>query len=127
MTGKLQSQWKEHPRTLNESARRFFEIQLPAACQHGCDLPSDIVVVFNITGPSGGSWVLEVAKRVRVRCGTHAWPDCRLEMPHQVLAAIVEGSLTGMDAYLAGLLVVQGDVGLGLLLEEAWTLEKNKK
>ena len=105
-----------------DSIRRFFDHRLAAVCGELSDLPSDISVAFEFTGPEAGSWVLEITDRARVRKGVHAWPDCRVRVASIVFEQMIKGTLTATEAFLAGSLVVQGDVGLGLMLEAAWNV-----
>lgn len=106
-----------------DTIRRFFDHRLGAVCGQLSDLPADVSVAFEITGPEAGSWVLEHTDRVRVRRGTHAWPDCRILVASVVFERMIQGALTATQAFLDGSLVVQGDVGLGLMLEAAWNME----
>ena len=116
----LQSHWSEPCLSRQQLIQRFFEHRLPSLCRTLATLPSEISIEFDITGPEPSRWVLEVSEVIRVRRGTHAWPDCRIQLSSVVFEELVDGHYTGREAFLSGALVVQGDVGLGLLLEAAW-------
>ena len=127
MNRNLQRQWSEQCRTRHGSVQLFFEQRLPELCRDIEALPTDITIVFAITGPEAGCWVLEVGRDVRVRRGTHAWPDCRIQLSSIVFRELIAGQYSGREAFLSGALVVQGDVGLGLMLEAAWHQESLSK
>ena len=82
-------------------------------------LPDEVQIAFVVSGPKGGAWVLNLCERVEVRPGTTAWPDCRLECDDVTFLKIVGGELSSRDAFLKGVVRIQGDVGLLLALEEA--------
>ena len=101
------------------SARKFFEttaVDGLEATRSG--LPDDVVVVFHIEGPGGGSW------QVRARDGlTEVGPvqpgpqDCRVTCTEDDFLGIVDGSVDPTEAFLDGRLSVAGDIGLALRLQ----------
>ena len=85
----------------------------------GVTLPEDVVVVFHIDGPEGGSWQVErdeSGSRVAPAC--EGPKDCEIRCSTDTFMRIVRGSLGSNRAFLSGRLEISGDVGLALALEQ---------
>lgn len=71
-----------------------------------------------------GSWTILVAGgRVTVRRGRHADPTTTVRGSTDVLARIVEGEVSGVEAFLDGRITVRGDLAFSLQLDGLIDLE----
>lgn len=101
------------------TARQYFEQTVRDAVSRSARaLPDDVVVVFHIEGPGGGSWQVEGREGDTVITGVSKGPkDCEVRCSEEDFLRIVTGQLSARRAYLAGRLQVLGDVGLALRLQ----------
>jgi pimeloyl-ACP methyl ester carboxylesterase len=77
------------------------------------------IVVF--TAPPVGSWTLHLDEgRVRLARGTAAKPDATVKASAETLAAVLEGRLSGVEAFLDHGLVVRGNLALALQIDGAF-------
>ena len=99
--------------------REFFEAFVPVEMAPGVEpLPDDVVVVFHIDGPEGGSWQVESDEEgSRVGPAREGPKDCEIRCSTDTFMRIVRGSLGSNRAFLSGRLEISGDVGLALALE----------
>lgn len=92
-----------------------------ASEQVGETLPEDASVAFVLDGAGGGQWTLRrdgVAVNLVSRADTDV--DCRLVCSLADFRRVIDGELDARDAFLAGRLRLEGDVGLMLNLQEAF-------
>ena len=74
-------------------------------------------VLFNLTGPKGGQWVVTIQNQLcRVENGTIPNPKLTLTADAQDCLDIFSGKLDGMKAFMQGKLKVTGDFGLAMKL-----------
>lgn len=74
---------------------------------------------FNITGPTGGSWYLDLTSDPPyVRTGIFNAPHCIVTITDSDLVEVVTGKLDGIKAFMIGKLQVQGDLGLAMRLPD---------
>lgn len=100
--------------------RVFFEEHAPAklAGRIVAALPSDVVMIFHIQGPGGGTWqVLRGEEDVQIGPASDGPKDCQVWCSADDFMGIVSGTLSGRNAFLSGRLRVVGDVGLALRLQ----------
>ena len=103
--------------------RTFFEEQLPQ--RHGAAidgvLPGDVVVIFHIQGPGGGSWQVDTRTGVFRSGPIKEGPrDCEIWCSVEDFMGILRGNVNARRAFLTGRLRVLGDVGLALRLQGAF-------
>lgn len=100
--------------------REFFEAFMPESLGAGGEtLPEDVVVVFHIDGPEGGSWQVERDEDgSRVAPAKEGPKDCEIRCSADTFMRIIRGSLGSNRAFLSGRLEISGDVGLALALEQ---------
>jgi len=76
-------------------------------------------VVF--ASPPAGSWTLHLNEgRVRLSRGAVAKPRATVTADPAILAAVLEGRLSGVEAFLSHGLVVRGDLALALQMDGAF-------
>jgi ubiquinone biosynthesis protein UbiJ len=104
--------------SLPSDARAVFEELLPARlAAAGRVLPDGVGVHFHVEG--GGDWLVRGAGgRVLVGAPLNRPSDCRVSCSAGLLLDLVAGVLDPRQAFRAGRLRVQGDVGLALRLAE---------
>lgn len=100
-----------------EDPQSFFEQRAPRSSERiRSGLPEDVVIVFHIDGPGGGSW--QVSRRDEMVIGPvlPGPKDCVVRCSSADFMAILHNKLKPMDAFGDGRLVVSGDIGLVLKL-----------
>ena len=77
---------------------------------------------FNLTGDTGGSWVIEIRPdKKEVRVGVEEGCQCAITMTDKDFMAMVSGGLNPQMAFMTGKLRVKGDMGLALKLQTILT------
>ena len=98
----------------------FFETKMPNIIRSvSHSLPDSVVFAFFVEGKSGGAWQVN-------RSGGSIWvgpitdepKDCELRCSPEVFLAIVSGTLNPRRAFLDGRLLLLGDIGLALCLQD---------
>jgi NAD(P)-dependent dehydrogenase (short-subunit alcohol dehydrogenase family)/putative sterol carrier protein len=85
----------------------------------------DVVFQFNISGAGGGDWHCVIKDNTcTIESGVHAKPACTLKMADADFLAMMEGTLTAMQAYTSGKLKIDGDIMKSQLLEKLFTFGK---
>ena len=91
--------------------------RLPAAFLADKAVGVDAKVLFDLTGPKGGQWVVTIQNQVcTVENGTTPNPKLTLTADAQDCLDIFSGKLDGMKAFMQGKLKVSGDFGLAMKL-----------
>ncbi|MDR3577163.1 MAG: SCP2 sterol-binding domain-containing protein [Anaerolineaceae bacterium] len=91
--------------------------RLPAAFLADKAAGVDATVLFNLTGPKGGQWVVAIQNQTcGVEKGTIPNPKLTLTADAQDCLDIFSGKLDGMKAFMQGKLKVSGDFGLAMKL-----------
>lgn len=80
-----------------------------------------IAYVFNLTGNEGGIWLLQIGNGACQFVPQKELPQdpripCYITIDTLDLEMILDGRMTAMTATLAGMLAVQGDMNLAMLL-----------
>ncbi|MGD2252591.1 MAG: SDR family NAD(P)-dependent oxidoreductase [Anaerolineales bacterium] len=83
----------------------------------------EVVFQWNISGPGGGNWVVEVKEGAcKVEAGTHASPTTTLKMSEGDFMNLIEGKLPAMQAYTAGKLKIEGDLMKSQLVQKLFKI-----
>jgi putative sterol carrier protein len=102
-----------------KTPKEFFESVLPSRFKPDKAAGIDVTVQVNITGPSGGDWVVAIKnQQLKVEEGTHPSPTLSLEMAEADYMNLVNGEMSGEKAFLTGKLRFKGNVALALKLRE---------
>ncbi len=83
----------------------------------------DVVFQFNISGEGGGDWQCLIKDNIcKVETGIHTQPACTLKMAAGDFMAMMDGSLSAMQAYTSGKLKIEGDIMKSQLLEKLFKI-----
>ena len=94
-------------------SRTFFEQRVSLATPRiRRALSADVVVVFHLEGPDGGSWQLTVCEDPIIGPVGPGPKDCVVQCSSEDFMAILHNTLNPMDAFQTGRLQVSGDIGL---------------
>jgi putative sterol carrier protein len=74
---------------------------------------------FNINGDGGGSWVLDLTE-ASVRSGSDDNAQCTVTMEAGDFEDMVEGRVQGQQLFMLGKLMIEGDMGLALRLQQVF-------
>jgi putative sterol carrier protein len=76
----------------------------------------DGIFKFVVTGDAGGTWVVD-CKDVEVRAGDGD-AEVTITIENENFVAIADGSMDAMQAFMMGLIQVEGDMGLAMKLQQ---------
>ena len=76
----------------------------------------DGIYKFVITGDNGGSWIVD-CKAVEVRQADEEG-ECTITVADENFVQIAEGEMDAMQAFMTGLIQVEGDMGLAMKLQQ---------
>jgi putative sterol carrier protein len=83
----------------------------------------EVVFQWNISGPGGGDWVVEVKEGAcKVETGTHASPTTTLKMSEGDFLQLIGGKLQAMQAYTSGKLKIEGDLMKSQLVQKLFRI-----
>ena len=102
------------------SVQHVFEHHLPSRLAGKPDVVSKINAVyqFNISGPGGGSWVVDcTAPGGKISAGAAGSAKCTVAATDQDFLNIVNGKLNPQMAFMSGKLKIQGDISLAMKLQ----------
>lgn len=103
------------------SLKELFEERIPQKLQAHPDVAEKIGAVyqFDVAGPGGGSWYVDLSKPGGVVCAGRS-PDaqCTIAMKDADLLALVNGKLSPGMAFMTGKIKVQGDYALAMKLQQ---------
>jgi putative sterol carrier protein len=72
-------------------------------------------VQLHLTGEGGGDWVIRIAdSKISAAPGSVPTPQLTISAALADIAAITEGTLDGMSAFLQGKIKLSGDTGLAM-------------
>ncbi|MBK8482077.1 MAG: SCP2 sterol-binding domain-containing protein [Proteobacteria bacterium] len=103
----------------------FFEQSLPQAMQRDPQRARELngVFVIQLSGEGGGSWTIDAkADPPTVAAGVSATADCKVELTATDFLAMLKDPQLGMQLFLEGRLVVQGDPMLATRLQDLLSL-----
>jgi len=101
------------PTVLVADAAEFFGEVLPAKVDRKAAVGLDLVVQFVLAGEGGGIWLLEVRDgEVTVTTRSDPTPDAAATVRASAadFTKIVNGELSGADAFISQQLAVEGDL-----------------
>jgi putative sterol carrier protein len=102
------------------SVKDVFEKHLPPRLAAKPDVVSKINAVyqFNISGPGGGSWVVDCTTQGgKIEAGATENAKCTVAATEQDFLNIMNGKLNPQMAFMSGKLKIQGDMGLAMKLQ----------
>lgn len=83
-------------------------------------LPEDVAIGFVLDGPGGGTWTISRREGTVRAVRELVEPlDCKLTCDADDFRALLRGELDGIAGFMSGRLVIEGDVGLVLGLQQA--------
>ncbi len=106
------------------SVKDVFDKHIPAKLQAKPDLVTKIAAVyqFNISGPDGGSWAVDLTSPGgRIFAGSAQNARCTVAATDSDFLGIVNGKVNPQMAFMSGKLKIQGDMGLALKLQQILT------
>jgi putative sterol carrier protein len=79
----------------------------------------NIIFAFDVSGERGGTWWIESKDGTgATHQGTHAEPDVTIYLNDDVLVRLGNHELDGGEAYVSGLLTVEGDASKAMFLAQ---------
>jgi len=103
------------------SVKDVFERHIPARFQAKPDVVQKInsVYQFNISGPGGGTWMVDCTQPGgRIVEGHAPNAKCMVAATEADFLNIVNGKLNAQMAFMSGKLKIQGDMGLAMKLQQ---------
>ena len=83
----------------------------------------DVIFQFNVNGPKGGNWIVEVKNSTcNIQEGNSSNPDCTLTMSDDNFVKLFTGAMTSMQAFTSGKLSLDGDIMKSQLIEKLFNL-----
>lgn len=101
------------------TAQKIFGEILPAKLEGNEKARSaNAVYVFNIDGPTGGTWTVDLKNEGEpVTEGAADDVQCTINMKEDDFVKLWEGKLPGAQAFMMGKLKISGDMGLAMKLQ----------
>ena len=101
------------------SVEQFFQRQLPILLSQQSQLfPEEVTFGFWVEGQGGGCWQLNKSgSEIDIGPLDSRPKDCELRCHIQVFSELISGRLNPFRAFASGQLILQGDVGLALRLQ----------
>jgi len=76
----------------------------------------DGIFKFVVTGDNGGTWVVN-CRDVGVTEGDGD-AECTITVGDETFVAIADGSMDAMQAFMTGMIQIEGDMGLAMKLQQ---------
>jgi putative sterol carrier protein len=77
----------------------------------------DATIQVHVLGEGGGDWFIEIAdSKFSVQEGQAAAPRLTMSMQKTDIAALVEGTIEPMTAFMQGKIKISGDLGMAMRL-----------
>jgi putative sterol carrier protein len=100
-----------------KTPKEFFENVLPTKFKPDKAEGFDAIAQVNLTGATGGNWVITVKNRkMDAKEGVAANPNITLRMADADFMALVNGKLDAVTAFMTGKLEFNGSMATGLRL-----------
>jgi len=101
------------------TSREFFEQILPGRFKPEKAVGIDVTVQVSIVGTNGGDWVVTIKnQQLEVKEGTHHSPKLLVKMTEKDYLDVVNGKMSGQNAFFSGKLQLKGDIMLALRLKD---------
>ncbi|MCF8084101.1 MAG: SDR family NAD(P)-dependent oxidoreductase, partial [Deltaproteobacteria bacterium] len=92
---------------------------LPHAFQPDQAAGVEVVFQFDISGPKGGSWHVQIKEGTcQVTKGAHDSPTTTIQMADDDFVSMISGELNAMSAYTSGKIKIGGDLMKSQLIEK---------
>ena len=102
-----------------KTPKEFFEKRLPEKFDPSKAAGIDMVVQLNISGDNGGDWYISIKdQKMDIKEGLHPEPKVTVQMKDRDWVKMINGELSGERAYMAGKLILIGDVAESLSLRD---------
>jgi len=99
--------------------QEFFEKVLPGKFKLEKAVGLDVIAQLDIDGPNGGSWVITIREqKIKVEKGVCPKPMLWAKIEEKAYMDIVNGKLSGEEAFITGKFALKGDLGLALKLKK---------
>ena len=96
---------------------------MPGAFNKEAAKEVDVIFQFNVKGPKGGRWIVEVKNnKCVIGEGDSSNPDCTLTISDDNFVKLFTGTMTSMEAFTSGKLSLDGDIMKSQLIEELFNL-----
>ena len=108
-----------------KTVSEIFEEVLPTGIAKNKESAMEINAIyqFNITGDTGGTWVIDLTKEDEwVTAGPSDTAQCTIEVSDEDWLGIISGDLDAMQAFMMGRLKVAGDLGLATRLQQIFAM-----
>jgi len=102
-----------------KTPKEFFEQILPRRFKPDKAAGVDVTIQVNIVGTNGGDWTVTIRNlKLEVKEGMHSSPKLLVKMKETDCLDIVNGKMSGQNAFFSGKLQLKGDIMLALRLKE---------
>jgi len=102
-----------------KTPKEFFDQILPYRFKPDKAAGVDVTIQVNIVGANGGDWTVTIRnQQLEVKEGTHPSPKLLVKMKETDCLDIVNGKMSGQNAFFSGKLQLKGDIMLALRLKE---------
>ena len=96
---------------------------MPAGFNKEAAKDVDVSFQFNVKGPKGGDWIVEVKNSTcNIQEGKSSNPDCTLTISDDNFVKLFTGAMTSMKAFTSGKLSIDGDIMKSQLIEKLFNL-----
>ncbi len=97
--------------------------KMPEAFNADAATGQDVIFQYNISGKEGGNWSCIVKdSSCTIKPEQHQKPTCTLNINSKNFLAMMNGTITPMQAYSSGKLVIEGDIMKSQLIEKLFNL-----
>ena len=105
---------------LIKTPKEFFEKILPKRFNPEKAKNIDIIVNVEILGKNGGRWVVIIKnKELKIKEGEHSSPSISLKITEKDYLDIINGKLSGEEAFFSGKVRFKGNISQALRLKDA--------
>ena len=103
-----------------KTAKEFFEKILPKRFNPEKAKNIDIIVNVEILGKNGGRWVVIIKnKELKIKEGENVSPSISLKINEKDYLDIINGKLSGEEAFFSGKVRFKGNISQALRLKDA--------
>ena len=103
-----------------KTPKDFFEKILPGRFNPEKAEGVDVIVNINISGDTGGKWIVIIKNQLlEIKNGIHNGPTLSLRIKKKDYLDIINGKLSGEQAFFSGKLKLKGNIMQALRLKDA--------